>query len=193
VDTPRLRAWQVPCPGCAHPRNPADYYAARNSGDTVAALLRSWGRPSPLHENGCKGSALPLAPTERAGRRPSQVLPGLCGPEVTVAYFTHRIVTARLDCRTKSGALLRTLPVTLPGVHRSLRQHLSASNTSHRPGLTAREVRRQWEAWAGVGGVAPRGSLRGQCRMGPETQNISLDIRRTWHRLLIGGQRKAEG
>ena len=27
-----------------------------------AVLLRSWGRPSPLHEKGCKGSALPPGP-----------------------------------------------------------------------------------------------------------------------------------
>jgi hypothetical protein len=64
------------------------------------ALLRSRGRPSPLHRARGKGSALPTHPrlrrgypTERGGPPPLVGLsPGLCGPGGTVAYFTHRTV-----------------------------------------------------------------------------------------------------
>ena len=57
------------------------------------ALLRSRGRPSPLHRSRGKGSALPRDPTERGGPPPLVGLsPGLCGPGGTVAYFTHRTV-----------------------------------------------------------------------------------------------------
>jgi hypothetical protein len=67
------------------------------------ALLRSRGRPSPLHRTRGKGSALPTDPsrgtrdgypTERGGPPPLVGLsPGLCGPGRTVAYITHRTVT----------------------------------------------------------------------------------------------------
>jgi hypothetical protein len=65
------------------------------------ALLRSRGRPSPLHRARGKGSALPTHPrlrrgypTERGGPPPLVGLsPGLCGPGGTVAYITHRTVT----------------------------------------------------------------------------------------------------
>ena len=57
------------------------------------ALLRSRGRPSPLHRSGGKGSALPTDPTERGGPPPLLGLsPGLCGPGGAVACFTHRTV-----------------------------------------------------------------------------------------------------
>jgi AhpD family alkylhydroperoxidase len=58
------------------------------------ALLRSRGRPSPLHRTRGKGSALPTDPTERGGPPPLLGLsPGLCGLGGTVAHFTHRTVT----------------------------------------------------------------------------------------------------
>ena len=45
------------------------------------ALLRSRGRPSPLHGVQRKGSALPTGPTERGVPPPLLGLsPGLCGP-----------------------------------------------------------------------------------------------------------------
>ena len=59
------------------------------------ALLRSRGRPSPLHRTRGKGSALPTDPTERGGPPPLLGLsPGLCGPRGTVAYFAHRTVSS---------------------------------------------------------------------------------------------------
>jgi hypothetical protein len=61
------------------------------------ALLRSRGRPSPLHRIRGKGSALPTDPTERGGPPPLVGLsPGLCGPGGIVAYFTHRTVKPKV-------------------------------------------------------------------------------------------------
>jgi hypothetical protein len=61
-----------------------------------SALLRSRGRPSPLHRTSRKGLALPTDPTERGGPPPLLGLsPGLCGPGGTVAYPTHRTVIDR--------------------------------------------------------------------------------------------------
>ena len=73
--------------------SPLGYYAARKNGYAVPALLRSWGRPSPLHPAERKGSALPPTPSERGGPPPLLGLsPGLCGSDWSVAYFTHRTV-----------------------------------------------------------------------------------------------------
>jgi hypothetical protein len=69
-----------------------------------AALLRSWGRPSPLHPTFRKGSALPPDPY-REGRAaaPLGLSPGLCGPDWRVAYFSPRTVTyVRRDVGSKT-------------------------------------------------------------------------------------------
>ncbi len=73
------------------------YSAARKYGYTHSlALLRSRGRPSPLHNAPRKRSALPAGPTERGGPPPLLGLsPGLCGPSRTVANFTDRTVPRR--------------------------------------------------------------------------------------------------
>ena len=68
------------------------------------ALLRSRGRPSPLHRTRGKGSALPTDPTERGGPPPLVGLsPGLCGPGGTVAYFTHRTVRRQIQAAAVSA------------------------------------------------------------------------------------------
>jgi hypothetical protein len=57
------------------------------------ALLRSWGRPSPLHTAQRKGSALPPDPyREGWAAAPLGLSPGLCGSGESVANFTHRTV-----------------------------------------------------------------------------------------------------
>ena len=74
-------------PACRYckPGN-SPYYAARKDGYTAPALLRSWGRPSPLHTADRKGSALPPDPyREGWAATPPRTLP--------------RTVRSRADCR----------------------------------------------------------------------------------------------
>jgi hypothetical protein len=73
-----------------------NYSASRKCHHThTSALLRSRGRPSPLHRTRLKGSALPADPTERGGPPPLLGLsPGLCGPTRSVVYFTNRTVSS---------------------------------------------------------------------------------------------------
>jgi hypothetical protein len=67
---------------------PPAYYAARKNGYTIPALLRSWGRPSPLHAVDRKGSVLPPTPSERGGPPPLLGLsPGLCGSGMDSRLF----------------------------------------------------------------------------------------------------------
>ena len=157
---PRPRAWQVPCPRCARSRNPADTTQRGMVATPLAALLRSWGRPSPLHENGCKGSALSPGPY-RKGRAaaPLRLSSGLCGPEASVAYCMHRIVSARLDCRYE---IRRAVPDSVR--HRS--QVSTVPSDSHLSGVAY--FAPTWadgpggptaggKRLAGVGGIAPEG------------------------------------
>jgi hypothetical protein len=82
------------------------------------ALLRSRGRPSPLHRTRGKGSALPTHPrlrrgypTERGGPPPLLGLsPGLCGRRRTVTYFTHRTVSQLFWVRLPAGSPTHHFP-----------------------------------------------------------------------------------
>ena len=84
------------------------YYAARKNGYTVPALLRSWGRLSPLHTADRKGSALPPDPY-REGRAaaPPRALP--------------RTVRFRLECRPFYAPHSMTLPGQVQGLPRGAR------------------------------------------------------------------------
>jgi hypothetical protein len=74
-------------------RNPALTQQRGMLATPSPALLRSRGRPSPLHTTDGKSSALPADPSERGGPPPLLGLsPGLCGLGRTVAYFVHRTV-----------------------------------------------------------------------------------------------------
>jgi len=61
LDYPRTGVYQVAdtIPGAKIQPTGEAYYAAWTDGCTVPALLRSWGRPSPLHTADRQGSALP--------------------------------------------------------------------------------------------------------------------------------------
>ena len=81
------------CSWDSHPRRSEDTTQRGIKATPFPALLRSRGRPSPLHRTRGKGSALPTDPTERGGPPPLLGLsPGLCGPGGTVACFAHRTV-----------------------------------------------------------------------------------------------------
>ena len=81
---------------------PWRYYVARKDSYTVPALLRSWGRPSPLHTADRKGSALPPAPyREEWAATPPRALP--------------RTVRFRLECRLLCAPHSMAVHNGLPG------------------------------------------------------------------------------
>jgi len=99
----------------------------------AAALLRSWGRPSPLQGKRRKGSALPPAPIPQdAGRVPDRtgraaaplgLSPGLCGHGDGVAFLTDRTVGS--DRGVAFGSIRRPDPMFLRTTERGRRSRRS--------------------------------------------------------------------
>jgi hypothetical protein len=116
----------------------AAYYAARKNGLTIPALLRSWGRPSPLHTAEREGSAIPPDPyREGWAATPPRTLPRTVRSRLERRLFYSP--RSRFTATPLSNLIIKCL--ALPEPNLEVDQLLGWEQTNCRRTRTAHERR----------------------------------------------------